>query len=220
METVRLSEVGVEAAARSAAEVLRAGGVVLYPTDTLYGLGADAFSGGAVAKVQGIKGRDEEKPIHCIVADMKMAEKYAELNDTARLLAKEFLPGPLTIVVKKKPTAKSGIAQGMKTIGIRIPKDNFCLMLAREFGGPYTTTSANISGTKTLTTVAGILKQLGESAKHIDLVIDAGELPERPPSTVVGVSELGLVVLREGAIPTDEIWNVARGGASEPTLTG
>ena len=208
METLKLSEGNLEECAARAADVLRAGGVVLYPTDTLYGLGADALSDEAVEKVRQIKGREGGKPIHCIVADTEMAGEYGEFNGMAHRLAKEFLPGSLTIVVEKKAGVDSGIARGIGTIGIRIPKNEFCLALARAFGKPYTTTSANASGRKTPTTVVGVLKQLGESAENISLVIDAGELPDSQPSTVVGVSGSDVVVLREGAIPAADIWTV------------
>jgi len=191
---------------RRATAVLRAGGIVLYPTDTLYGLGADALSDEAVARIQRIKGRDEKKPIHCVVADMEMAERYGDFNDTAHLLAKEFWPGPLTIVVKKKSGVESGIAKGMDTIGIRIPKSDFCFALAREFGKPYTTTSANVGGRIPERSVKKILAQLGSAASQIDLVVDAGELPPREPSTIVDASGAKPVILREGAVPSEEIW--------------
>lgn len=206
METVRLSAVGVEAAALRAAAVLRAGGIVLYPTDTLYGLGTDAFSDDAIAKIYTIKGRDERKPIHCIVADLAMAQMYGEFNETARRLVKEFFPGPLTIVVEKKQGLESGIARDIETIGIRIPDNEFCIALAREFDKPYTTTSANISGLKSPSTIKAIVEQLGASAEQIDLIIDAGTLPPGAPSTVVGVSGTDVVILREGAIPAGEIF--------------
>lgn len=184
---------------------MRAGGVVLYPTDTLYGLGADALSDEAVAKVRRIKEREKGKPIHCIVADIEMAEQYGEFNNTARLLAKQFLPGLLTLVLKKKGGIDSGIARNIETIGIRIPKNDFCLALAKEFGKPYTTTSANISGEASERSVRKILARLGKAASGINLVIDAGELPERQPSTVVGVSGSDIVILREGAVPAERI---------------
>ncbi len=206
METVRLSAVGVEAAARSAAAVLRAGGVVLYPTDTLYGLGADALSDEAIAKLYSIKERDGSKPIHCIVADLAMAQMYGEFNETARCLVKEFFPGPLTIVVEKKQGLESGIARDIETIGIRIPDNEFCIALACEFGKPYTTTSANVSGLISPSTIKAIVEQLGASAEHIDLAIDAGALPPSAPSTVVGVSGTDVVILREGAISIGEIF--------------
>ncbi|OGG79235.1 threonylcarbamoyl-AMP synthase, partial [Candidatus Kaiserbacteria bacterium RIFCSPLOWO2_01_FULL_54_13] len=189
-------------------QVLRAGGVVLYPTDTLYGLGADAFSDEAVAKVYEIKGREEKKPIHCIVADVEMAERYGKFNDTARILAKEFWPGSLTIVVEKKSGVKSGIGHRIKTIGIRIPKNDFCLALAKEFGKPYTTTSANVSSAASKRSVDNILAQIGKMTSQIELVIDAGELPQSEPSTIVDVSGTKPIILREGAIAASEIWNV------------
>lgn len=207
METLLLSDVGVSAAALRAAEVLRAGGVILYPTDTLYGLGADALSDEAVAKVRRIKGREEGKPIHCIAADIAMAEQYGEFNEAARSLAKEFFPGPLTIVVEKKEGIESGIARGIETVGIRIPKNDFCLELARVFGKPYTTTSANMSGKTSEQRVDKILAQLGSPAGQIDLIVDAGTLPHRVPSTVVGISGSDLVILREGAIAAREIFD-------------
>jgi len=129
-------------AAKTTAHVIAAGGVVLYPTDTLYGLGADALSNEAVAKVYDLKGRDERKPIHAIVADEEMMEAYAELGGSAKALASQFLPGALTLVLRKKEGVEGGIAKGRTTIGLRIPNDEFCLALARILGRPYTTTSA------------------------------------------------------------------------------
>ena len=200
METIRLSEAGVEAAALRAAALLRGGGVILYPTDTLYGLGVDALSDGAVAKIYALKGRGKEKPIHCVVSDLEMAAEYADVNDVARKLARDFLPGPLTLVLKKKSGINTGIAKRIDTIGIRIPDNDFCLALARKFGKPYTTTSANASGMEPLSTVDGILTQLGDNARYIDLIIDAGELSKREPSTVVDLSGGTPLILREGAI--------------------
>jgi L-threonylcarbamoyladenylate synthase len=204
MEIIRL-DLGIGTAAIRAAGVLRRGGVIIYPTDTLYGLGADAFSDEAVARVCEIKGRESGKPIHCIVADIAMAEEYAEFNDAARKLAEKFLPGALTLVLKKKKGIEGGIARGMDTIGIRIPDDEFCIELARTFGKPITTTSANVAGAAPERTIEKILAQLGEAARDIDLVVDAGMSPEQPPSTVVTVVSGMPSVLREGAIPTSKI---------------
>lgn len=187
-----------------AAEVLRAGGVILYPTDTLYGLGADALSDDAVAKVKEIKGRDAAKPIHAIVADVEMANRYGVLDEKAFALACAFMPGPLSLILKKR-SADTGIAKGMDTFCIRIPDNRFCIDLAQAFGKPYTTTSANLSGAAPARTVQAILEQLGERASLIDLVIDAGELPERAPSTIVNVSTGEPVIEREGAISRAEL---------------
>lgn len=199
----------VKESAVRAAEVLRAGGVVLYPTDTLYGLGADALSDEAVEKVRQIKGRPEHKPIHAIVANMDMAARYGVVNNTARQLARVFLPGPLTLILEKQRGIDSGIAHGIGTFGIRIPDNKFCIALAREFGRPYTTTSANRSGEDPSRSLGPILESLIGSGL-IDLVVSAGELPESLPSTVVDVSSDKPYVLREGAISSERIFGAVR----------
>jgi L-threonylcarbamoyladenylate synthase len=204
MEAIQLNGTNIAEAAKRAADVLRLGGVILYPTDTLYGLGADAFSDEAVAKVYAIKGREEGKPMHAVFADTTMAGKYAEVNDIGQKLAEKFLPGALTLVLKKLPGIDNGIARDMSTIGIRIPDDQFCLELARNFG-PFTATSANKSGAPSARRADEILTQLGESASRIDLVIDAGEIPARAATTVVDVSAGSIRIIREGAIPSSEI---------------
>ena len=202
MERMRADDL---AAPARAAQILASGGVILYPTDTLYGLGADALSDEAVAKIKRIKGRNEQKPIHAVVADMAMAERYAGVNNVARSLAQKFLPGPLTLILKKKEGIETGIARDMSTFGIRIPDNVFCLDLAREFGKPFTTTSANASGVSPKRTIDDIIEQLGDHAQMIDLAIDAGELSERLPSTIVDVSDGTAIILREGAISAKDI---------------
>jgi L-threonylcarbamoyladenylate synthase len=205
MEIVKLTETNTEECVARVAAVLRKGGVILYPTDPLYGLGADAFSDAAVAKIYEIKNRDASKPMHCVVADIPMAETYAELDPRARLLAQRYLPGPLTLVVAKKPAVTSGIARHIATIGIRIPANAFCIALARSFGKPYTTTSANASNSPQRRHIDDIVAQMGENASLIDLVIDAGALPMRFPSTIVDTSSPELRILREGMISARQI---------------
>ena len=210
MEKLKLSEANIEECAASAAAVLRAGGVVLYPTDTLYGLGSDALSDEAVAKIYAIKRREKWKPIHAIVADLEMAGRYAELTDDVRSFAKQLPKGQVTFILKKRAGSNSGILNGLDTFGFRIPDNELCIALTRAFDGPVTATSANVSGMESGSTVEGILAQLGENARHIDLILDTGELPTRAPSTVVDLSGETPVILREGAIPNSEIWNVIR----------
>lgn len=192
-----------------ATAVLRKGGVILYPTDTLYGLGADALSDEAVAKIYALKGRDENKPVHAIVSDLNMMEIYGAVSASAKHLAERFLPGPLTLVLAKRPEFNSGITKDMDTIGMRVPNNAFCIRLAQVFGRPFTTTSANKSGTRPRSSVKSILSNMGAAAALIDLVIDAGELPDVKPSTVVDVSGAEVVVLRAGEIPTAEILSSA-----------
>ena len=205
MQIVQLRPENVGECSTRAAGILRSGGVVLYPTDTLYGLGADAFSDKAVSKVYAIKGRGGSKPIHCIVSDLAMASEYAEVNDAARILEKEFLPGPLTVILKKRSGLNAGIARGIDTVGIRIPDYEFCIELAKAFGQPYTATSANKAGEANLLSIAEITSQLGKAMDSIDLVVDGGTLPMSLPSTVVNLVSNSPVILREGAILSSEI---------------
>ena len=207
MEILKLS--GNEGAASiRAAGVLRAGGVILYPTDTLYGLGADAFSDTAVDKIYEIKSREPKKPTHAICSDMQMVGEYAEINPAAQKLADTFFPGALTLILKKKSHVQDGIARNMQTVGVRIPDNSFCIEVARSLGKPFTATSANLSGAAVVFSVQEILEQLDRSADLIDLVIDAGPLPMRPPSTVVSLVGDAPAFLRVGAIPRSEIESV------------
>ena len=204
MVRVLLTNDNMRAVAGRAAEIIRAGGVVLYPTDTLYGLGADALSDEAVAKIFEIKGRDEKKPVHAIVADVEMAGQYAEITDATRQLVERLPRGKVTFVCKKKDI-DTGIVKGIDTFGFRIPDSELCIEMARAFGGPITATSANVAGDIPQRSVERILAQLGERARHIDLIIDAGELSPSEPSSVVDMTHGAPIVLREGAISSGDI---------------
>lgn len=200
MEIVRLKDKGVDYAVKKALAVLKKGGIIIYPTDTLYGLGVDARNGEALTRLKELKGREGKKPISVIVSDIKHMEACGVLTVEAKRLAATFLPGPLTLVVQAHPSMPTEI-QLNGAIGLRIPKHEFCEKLARAYNGPITTTSANISGLPTKRTVEDIIWHFGKNISHVDLVIDAGELPESPPSTVVRCTDETPYVLREGAIP-------------------
>lgn len=202
MEIVRLSEISIEHAAQKAALVLRKGGLVLFPTDTLYGLAADATNPKALTALRELKGREKKKPISVIVPDIASIETYAVLNDISRSLAERFLPGALTLVVK----ATKNIPEELQlngAIGIRIPDDPFCLALARAFGKPYTATSANKSGRETPATIREVLMQFGHEVNDIALAIDDGDRNGKKPSTVVTTVSGVPFVLREGALSKD-----------------
>jgi L-threonylcarbamoyladenylate synthase len=203
LERILLSDSNVKEVAARAAAVLRAGGVVLYPTDTLYGLGADALSDDAVGKIFAVKGRDEGKPMHAIVSDIEMAAIYGDMTDVVRPLASNLPPGQITFVVTKKQGMNSGISKDISTFGFRIPDDTFCLEMLRAFRGPITATSANSAGMVPQRNVGAILEQIGETG--IDLVVDGGELPPRKPSSVVNVAGGKVTVLREGAVSRAQI---------------
>lgn len=197
MERISLAALGVIESARLAAKVLEQGGVVLYPTDTLYGLAADWTNAEAVRKLYAVKARDVHKPVSIVVLNIAAIETLVVLTPQARALAERFLPGALTLVA---PGQGSG-----ERIGVRIPDDEFCKELSQTFGKPFTATSANISGEPACTTVDAILAQFGARASGIDLVIDDGERGSSMPSTVVSFMTDMPEIVREGAIPKEKL---------------
>jgi len=172
---------------------------VLYPTDTLYGLGVDATDAKAVSRLKKLKGRGDEKHISIAVSDEEMMSRYAVITSLAQKLIKAFLPGKLTIILEPKNLpVELGTASG--EIGVRIPAQKLALELIQELGKPLTATSANVSGMPTESTPEKILKQFGDKSSWITRVIDAGELPPSEPSTVVDARGDEPIIVREGAI--------------------
>jgi L-threonylcarbamoyladenylate synthase len=188
-----------------AADVVRSGGLIVYPTETLYGIGADASDPAAIRKVHEAKGRTERKPILVIVDSVEMMLPYVEtVSLAARILMEKLWPGPLTLVFKASGLVSSELVQNTGTIGIRIPSSRLCLRLLAHLRVPLTSTSANSSGEKPLRTIKKIQGRL----TGIDLYLDAGELPESQPSTIVDVSGDIPRVLRGGAVTTESIKQV------------
>lgn len=132
-------------AVKSAVEVLASGGLVIYPTETIYGIGADALNPGAIVKLAKYKQRPLGKPYSIAVSDIKMAEKYVTLNESARNIYKEFLPGPVTVVSTGKHVVAQGVESETGTLGIRIPDYKLVIDIVKSFGKPITSTSANAS---------------------------------------------------------------------------
>ena len=199
--------------------MLGKGAIVLYPTDTLYGLGVDATNPEAVLRLKKLKGRPvsaglrrgegRAKPISIMVADMAMAEKYAVVTPLAKKLAEKLLPGKLTIVLDAKSTLPEELTAGTGTVGIRIPNHPIALQLVREFGKPITATSANVSDMPPERSPEKILAQFGKRADLIYQIIDAGELPESLPSTVVDARGEAPKIIRESAISKEKILSMA-----------
>lgn len=184
-----------------AVEVLKAGGLVIYPTETLYGIGADATNLVAIKKLTEYKKRPFGKPYSIAVAQEKMAEKYVFLNKTAKELYKNFLPGPLTIISKGKHLLAKGVESEDGTLGVRIPNYKLVTDIIRSFGKPITSTSANVSYKKRPYKISDILDNITKNQKAlIDLIIDAGNLPKNDPSTVIDTTIDDPVILRQGEI--------------------
>ena len=181
-----------------AAEVIQAGGVIVYPTETVYGIGANAWDGTAIAKVRALKHRTDQKPILVIVhSQEQLAMVVEDISPLARQCMEVFWPGPLTLVFKASGRVPDLLSRGTGTIGVRIPSSPVCLRLLELAGCPLTSTSANISGMPTLQTAADIRKAIPIG---IDLVLDAGVLPPSDPSTVLDVSGPVPKLIRPGAV--------------------
>ncbi|OGS39971.1 MAG: threonylcarbamoyl-AMP synthase [Euryarchaeota archaeon RBG_13_31_8] len=175
--------------------------VIVYPTDTLYGLGADIFNDDAVEKVFKIKKRKKTNPLSVAVANLKQIEKIAYVDDKSRCLIKTFLPGKLTIVLRKKKIVSDLITAGLNKVAIRIPDNKIALDLLSKFG-PITATSANIHDKKPPVNIDDISMQF--SVSDIAVYIDDGKLDGRP-STIIDMSKKPFKIIRKGAISEKEI---------------
>jgi L-threonylcarbamoyladenylate synthase len=188
-----------------AAKLILKGEVIVCPTDTGYAFSANALDVRAITKVFQLKGRSFNNPIHIAVRTIEEAENYAEVNQAARYLAKRFLPGALTLVLKKKGTIPNILVAGLDTIGIRIPANNIILKLVELTGKPITTTSANISGKPGTYAVEEITAQLGKDMERVAMILDQGPIKVREVSTIVGLNASPAQLIRQGKISWLEI---------------
>jgi len=177
------------------------GEIIVYPTDTLYGLGADIYNANAVRKVFEIKKRPMSNPLSVAVSSFKELEKIAFTDDKTRRLAESFLPGKLTLILKKKDCISDVVTGGLDKVAVRIPDNEIALELLSNFG-PLTATSANIHGRKTLGIISDISMQFEES--DVSLYLDIGKLAGQP-STIVDMTGKRIEIVREGAIAKRDI---------------
>ena len=188
-----------------ALEILQFGGLVAFPTDTVYGVGALAFNGAAVESIYAAKGRPVEKAIPVLIGDADdLAKVSAEVPEIALKLAARFWPGPLTMVVPKHPGLPEAVS-ATPTVGVRIPDHPVARALLR-LAGPMAVTSANLSDQPSPCTAQDVFAQLGG---RIALILDGGKTPGGVPSTVVDCVGAELQVLRAGPIPRSEILAVS-----------
>ena len=182
-------------------EILKQGGLVAFPTDTVYGIGALAFDGKAVESIYTAKDRPIEKAIPILIAEIMDLNKIAsDISYITRRIASRFWPGPLTCIIPKKPTLPAAVSAN-DTIGVRIPDYAVTRILLR-LAGPMAVTSANISGAQSPSTAEEVYAQL---KGRIPLIIDGGKTPGGVPSTVVDCSTQELKVLREGPISKHDL---------------
>lgn len=186
---------------RRVVETLRQGGVIAYPTDTIYGIGCDIFNRKGVKKIYQIKQRDPRKPFSFICADLSEVANYSQVSNFAFKIMKRYLPGPYTFVLEASRVVPDLLTTKQKTVGIRIPANPIALEIVKELGHPLVTTSANITGEATFQDPKDIQESLG---KMLDLVVDGGILPGEP-STVISLVNDQIEVLRQGTGDTSWI---------------
>ncbi len=200
MKTIIVSANSPDAVHR-ALDTLDRGGLVAFPTDTVYGVGAFAFNGKAVESIYAAKDRPVEKAIPVLIADESDLEKVGmNIPDIAHRLASRFWPGPLTVLVPKKPTLPESVS-ATETVGVRIPDHAVARALLRA-AGPMAVTSANISGQPSPSTAEEVFAQLNG---RIEMIIDGGKTPGGVPSTLVDCTGDQIKILREGPISLEEL---------------
>jgi L-threonylcarbamoyladenylate synthase len=209
------SQVG---AATDAATCLAAGGLVAFPTETVYGLGADATNATAVAKLYEAKGRPSFNPLIAHVADLLAAERLAVFDQAAKRLAAKFWPGPLTLVLKKRAgcTVAELATAGLDSIAVRVPSHEVARDIIKKLGRPVVAPSANQSGHVSPTTAQHVLDDLGG---RIDLIIDGGPTHVGVESTIVALLDRPLL-LRPGGIPRDAVRNALEAELEDVPVSG
>lgn len=189
-----------------AVSILGRGGLVAFPTDTVYGLGASAGIPSAVERIFQVKERPRSMALPLLLADALQIDKIAEqVPPVARLLTEEFLPGALTIVLRRSGSVPAIVTAGGATVAVRIPDHPVPVAMIKSLGTPVVGTSANLSGSPSVLTAEEVHRQLGDK---VDFIVDGGRCPGGTESTVVDVTEDVPVVLREGAISRAEIERV------------
>ena len=174
-----------------AIDVMSEGGVVLYPTDTVYGLGANIFDTSAVKRIFEIKQRSLLKPVSILISDMAAIDLVARVSNDQKEVINNYLPGPYTFILRRTPIVPRVVTSGSAYVGIRVPNNDIACRLAGLF--PITTTSANISDDEVLSNPEDILEQLG---CDVDLVIDVGDLSSDHASMIIDLSQSNPKIIR------------------------
>jgi len=196
-----------ETSLKAAASIIRKGGVAIYPTETVYGLGCPPSDPDAVKRILQIKER-EAKPLPLICSSIEVAKKIVEFNAAAIRLAEKFWPGPLTIVLPKKIDYPIYVTQGKKTLAVRVPGCETARRLAELSGGVLISTSANKSGEDPPYTAQEAIDKLGDK---VDVVVDGGRTGDNPPSTILDLSGSEMWIIRSGPITGRMIMEALKG---------
>lgn len=191
------------------ASVLLEGGVIAFPTDTFYGLGADPFNRAAVHRIYALKGRPEHRPILLLVDTLERAATVAAVSELARGVAEAFWPGPLTLILPSLESVPDEITAQTGTVGVRLPDARFAVQLIRHLGKPITATSANRSGAAPCISAEEVRNQFGE---ELPIIVDGGRLSATAPSTLLDLTAAVPTIRRRGAV-SEEVLGGYFGGA-------
>jgi len=185
------------------AEVLQKGGIIAYPTETFYGLGVNGYKKEAIQRIYRLKRRDLTKPLSLVVSDMEMVDELAiDIPPVLTALAKEFWPGPLTVILKASSQLPQEIVSLEGSVGVRLPALTWLRDLIREAGFPITATSANLSGEREISEPDEVIDNFWGK---VDIIADGGKTTGILPSTVIDLTSTKPQIVREGAVPVSEL---------------
>lgn len=213
-----VTDQGAQAALQQAAQVLRRGGLVAFPTETVYGLGADGTDPEAVARIYRAKGRPSDNPLIVHIADpADLQPLVTEIPPLAKLLMERFWPGPLTLVLPRSPLIPDATAGGLPTVGVRMPNHPVARELIRLAGVPVAAPSANISGKPSPTDALHVLEDLKD---RVEIILDGGETGVGLESTVLDLTTQPPTLLRPGGVTIDQLEEVCGRIAVDPAVNG
>lgn len=204
-------------AIKEASDIILSGGLVVFPTETVYGLGGNALLSDAAQKIYAAKGRPSDNPLIIHIAEPSDAEKYAFVSDAYYKLAKAFMPGPLTVIMPKRECIPVSVTGGLDTVAVRCPSHATAHALIEACGVPIAAPSANISGRPSPTSAKYVEEDM---SGRVDMIIDGGECEIGLESTIVSISGNSLTLLRPGAITYDALCCVCDDVKIAPAVTG
>ncbi|MBI5475420.1 MAG: threonylcarbamoyl-AMP synthase [Ignavibacteriales bacterium] len=198
--------INIDSVVQKAAEYIMRGEIILYPTDTIYGLGCNAFNANAVEKLFRIKERSPTNPALMLISGIEMLEKIVQPpTSIAKKIIEKFWPGPLTLLFTPIDRMSDLLVSDKSKIGVRMPANKFCRNLSNKCNAPIVSTSANISGMETSGKMSDLIKLFDDK---VELIVDNGDALNSQPSTIVDLTGDQLRIIREGAIPVSEIFAI------------
>lgn len=204
-----------ESAIENAAEIIKNGGLVVFPTETVYGLGGNGLDSLAAQKIYAAKGRPSDNPLIIHISDPQDAEKYCYTNERYYRLAKAFMPGPLTVIMPKKDCVPFSVTGGLDSVAVRCPSHPVARALIKRAGVPIAAPSANISGKPSPTSIMHVKEDMDGK---VDMMIDGGECDIGLESTIIKLDEDGITLLRPGAITVDALSCVCENVLVDPSV--